>query len=173
MFDSVSAEAFPDSGFDATAGYVAGRYPSSGPIKKRFPNLPHLTIAVTSKQDAQCLDVEPGDAIPEEAPGWFDRAGTGDIIYSMAGWSSLVIAAMGERKFLLWSAHYTGRPHICGPDSCGYPQADATQWTDKGPNGENVDQSLISDRFYSAIGGKVAPPSHDDAEEFIWLSVNT
>ena len=156
LYDSINPASFPGSGFDATAGYVGGKWPSSAGIRARFPNLPHLTIAVNSRQDAQCLDVEPGDASPDEAPGWADRqAARGvdtPIIYCSASAMGAVRAAMGGRRYLLWSAHYTGRPHICGT-GCGYPQADGTQWYDHGPNGENVDQSLISDEFYAAIGG--------------------
>lgn len=158
MFDSVNAAAFPSGGFDATAGYVPGcGYPSSAAIRARFPHLPHLTIATFARLDAQCFDVEPRAGTPAECPGWFDRPGTGNIIYCMASMTNQVRAAMGNRKYFLWSAHYTGRPHICG-NGCGYPSADATQWIDHGPRGENVDQSLLSDAFYRAIGGAEPPP---------------
>jgi len=158
MFDSISASSFPASGFDATAGYVAGTgYPSSASIRKRFPGLPHLTIATFARLDAQCFDVEPRAGTPAECPAWFDRPGTGNVIYCMASWTSQVRAAMGNREYFLWSAHYTGRPHLCGT-GCGYPAADATQWLDHGPRGENVDQSLLSDAFYRNIGGTAPPP---------------
>lgn len=175
MYDSVNAADFPASGFQVTAGYVAGRYPSSKPILARFPNIPHLTIAVTARQDADCLDVEPGDATPAEAPGWFDRQKARGVavpvIYCMASWIGQVKAAMGNRNYLLWSAHYNGVPHICGTHpSCNYPKVDATQWADKGPRGENVDQSLLSDHFYTTITntGDDDMPSSQEVAHAVW-----
>lgn len=163
LYDSINAADFPASGFDATAGYTSGNWPSSAAILRRFPHLPHLTIAISARRDAQCLDVEPGDATPEEAPAWFDRQKTlgvaTPVIYCQASTTATIRAVMGRRDYLMWSAHYTGKAHICGPGSCSYPQADGTQWSDKGPRGENVDQSLISDRFYAAIGGSTPPPT--------------
>lgn len=168
MFDSVNAAAFPPTGFDATAGYTTGRYPSSTAIQARFPNIPHVTIAVTARVDADCLDVEPGDATPAEAPGWFDRRPANRIIYCAASTINQIRAVMGSRDYLLWSAHYTGKPHICG-SGCGYPAADATQWLDRGPNGENVDQSLLSDHFWASITGDDMPSSQEVAQT-VWAT---
>jgi hypothetical protein len=155
MFDSISASSFPAGGFDATAGYLPGSgWPSSAAIRKRFPDKPHLTITTKAAYAAMCLDVEPRAATPAQAPGWFDRADTGPVVYYMASWGAQVRAAMGSRDYIRWSAHYTGHPHICGPGQCGYPQADGTQWIDHGPGGENVDQSLINERFWKALGGQ-------------------
>lgn len=159
MFDSVEPTALPASGFDATAGYVNGKYQSSAGLMSRFPYLPHLTISVFASGNARCLDVEPGDATVDEAPGWHDRQiSLGQrlpIIYTGASQAAALRAAMGSRTYLLWSAHWTYKSHICGPGTCGYPQADATQWSDpQSGNGlGNVDQTLMSDRFFSAIGG--------------------
>jgi hypothetical protein len=81
-----------------------------------------------------------------------------------------VKAMMGDRNYLLWSAHYNGRPHVCSPSECGYPAADATQWADKGPNGENVDQSLLSDKFYTTItgAGEDDMPSSEEVAAAVW-----
>jgi hypothetical protein len=153
MFDSVDPAAFPDPGevsFDVTAGYVDGRWPSSAGIKARFPDLPHLSIAVFSKNDADCLDIEPGNAIPEQAPAWLDRqyarGMARPVIY--CGNSSIVAvrSAVGARPFWWWSANWSRVPHID-------PGADATQWNDRGPNGENVDQTSMSEELYTYLQG--------------------
>ena len=120
------------------------------------------------------LDVEPGDATPEEAPAWFDRRPGNRIIYCMASMANQVKAVMGGRDYLLWSAHYNGVPHICGPGACAYPQADATQWSDKGPRGENVDQSVLSEKFYTEITqpqGEEDMPSSQEIAAAVWQQV--
>lgn len=162
MWDTATPSAIPigGAGCDATAGYIPGcRYPSSEEIRRRVPNKPHLTICTTANADAMCLDVEPRYATPDQTPAWVDRQHARGmampVVYTMASWSAAVRQALGGRQYLLWSAHYgLGRAHICGTDPyCIYPLADATQWANHGPNGENVDQSLLSDRFFAAIGG--------------------
>lgn len=168
MWDTATPAAIPvgGAGCDATAGYIPGsRYPSSEEIRRRVPNKPHLTICTTANADAMCLDVEPRYATPNQTPAWVDRQHARGVampvVYTMASWSAAVRQALGGRQYLLWSAHYgLGRPHICGTDpGCTYPRADATQWADHGPNGENVDQSLLSDTFFAAIGGLGPAPT--------------
>lgn len=155
MFDSVYVSSIPSTGMDAVAGYVGGHWPTFPDLVKRFPHLPALSIAVNSTQDAQCLDVENGDATPAEVPGWLDRMAKAhpdrtSIIYCSASLIPAVRTNAGGRKYLLWSAHYNGQ-HICSPTGCGYQQADATQWTDKGPNGENIDRTVMSSAFLAAF----------------------
>ena len=55
----------------------------------------------------------------------------------------------------LWSAHYTGSPHICGPRSCRATSIDmdGTQWTNAAL-GRNLDESLLAADFFAAP----APP---------------
>lgn len=169
MWDSANALAIPVGGgpADATAGYLPGSgYPSSAEMRRRVPNKPHVTITTTARVDADCLDVEPRCATPGEAPGWFDRAPGNRIIYCPASWTSQLRAALGNRNYLLWSAHYTGKSHICG-SGCGYPQADATQWIDHGPAGENVDQSALGDKFWAAIAGPGQGDDMPSTEEIV------
>jgi hypothetical protein len=162
MFDSVDPAAFPDPAevpFDVTAGYVNGRWPSSVGIKARFPDLPHLSIAVTVAADADCLDIEPGDATAEQAPAWLDRqyarGMARPVIYCGISSIAAVRRAVGSRPFWWWSANWTRVPHID-------PGADATQWDDKGPNGENVDQSQVSPAFYAYLQGDRMPRTLTD-----------
>jgi hypothetical protein len=49
---------------------------------------------------------------------------------------------------VLWCAHYTGTPHICGPQ-CGdglKGGVDATRYVDTG----KVDESLVTPAFWAA-----------------------
>ena len=160
LYDSVNAAAI-QGGMVATAGYVDGNWANSAAMRAAHPNLPHVSIAVFARHDADALDCEPGDATVYEAPGWADRqyarGVTLPIIYTSASNIAELRRVMGGRNFLLWSAHYTYNAHVCG--SCGYPGADATQFADKGPNGENVDLTLMSDAFYVAIGGASSLPA--------------
>lgn len=159
LYDSVDAAAVT-TGMAATAGYIDGRWPSSAAMKAAHPNLPHVSIAVFARDDAMALDCEPGDATIAEAPAWVDRQHARGkalpIVYTSASNIAALRRLMGGRGYLLWSAHYTGTPHICG--SCGYPTADATQFWNHGPHGENVDQTLMSDAFFAAIGGPSSSP---------------
>jgi len=166
LFDSVNAGAIPTGAAApaATAGYVDGWYNNSAAMRAMFPNIPHVAIAVFAKDNADALDCEPGDATIYEAPGWADRQyqrGVAlPIIYTSASNIAELRRVMGGRNFLLWSAHYTGNPHLCG-SGCGYPGADATQFWDHGTHGENIDQTVMSDAFFAAIGGASSLPSPD------------
>jgi hypothetical protein len=163
LYDSVNVGAIPAGAASpaATAGYVDGWYNNSAAMRAAFPNIPHISIAVFARDDAMALDCEPGDATIQEAPGWVDRQhARGNplpIVYTSASNIRALRALMGGRNFLLWSAHYTGTPHLCG--SCGYDGADATQFWDHGTHGENIDQTLMSDAFFVAIGGASSLPA--------------
>jgi hypothetical protein len=158
MFDSTTVADIPSTGMDAVAGYVGGNWPTYAALVKRFPHLPALSIAVNSSQDAQCLDVEKGDATPADVPFWLDKQarlhpGRTPIIYTSASQIAAVRAAAGRRRYLLWSAHYGVGEHVCG--RCGYPGADATQFDDKGAHGEHIDRTVMSAAFLAAFAPKV------------------
>lgn len=156
MFDTVDTALLP-AGF-AYAGYSDGRFANLNQIHARFPQAQVLTIAVFAKDDAECLDVETGDATPAQAAGWVTRQLSRGVkrpcLYASASVMSQVLSAMKEagvsRNLLrLWSAHYTGTPHICGPASCREMSisADGTQWTDRA-RGINLDESLLLADFF-------------------------
>ena len=67
-------------------------------------------------------------------------------VYTNAANMQAVIDAMGNRPFVRFSAHFGQGPHVCGPKTCGFPQADVTQWDDRGPHGQNVDQWIMHAR---------------------------
>jgi len=98
--------------------------------------------------------VENGDAIPANAPTYYDeRTAAGvwrPVLYgSIATTMPEIVQFMGSRprsSYRLWSAHYGAGKHICGPTTCGYAtQVDGTQWIDHG----SWDESLLSDTFFN------------------------
>jgi len=155
MYDCIPSDIphIPDSP-EAVGGYVNGLFAWSTADWDRFPHAHHLTISVNAQTRARCLDVETGDATPQQAPAWLlshaDRSSGLPVIYCDASTLTAVLDAMNAARisrtsYLLWSAHYRNE-HICGPKTCGFPQADGTQWT---THSETVDQSLLSDSFWA------------------------
>lgn len=158
MFDSVDLKQIPEDA-PAVAGYTSGHWPTYPHLAKLWPHARHLSIAVTASHDAECLDVEPGDATPDQAAAWVKRQHARGIkrpvVYtSVSSAQNLIgrLSAAGIKRgdVRLWTAHYTHKPHRCGP-TCGYglqSTADATQWTDKS-HGRNLDESLCGPGFFS------------------------
>src|ERR1035437_10894647 len=72
MFDSVDVGTVPNNP-QAVAGYVGGSWPTYNALVAKFPHAHHLSIAVNASEDAECLDVESGDATAAEAPAWVRR----------------------------------------------------------------------------------------------------
>jgi hypothetical protein len=74
MYDSINVDQIPVDA-QAVAGYVGGKWPTyaDGSLAKRCPKARKLSIAVASRYDAECLDVEPGDATNNVAAGWVKR----------------------------------------------------------------------------------------------------
>lgn len=163
MFDSVDTGLLP-AGY-AYAAYVDGIYANYAAVKGRFLQSDVLSIAVSSASNADCLDIETGDASPESAAAWVTRQlarGTArPCLYADASEMIQVIEAMKaagipRSTLRLWSAHYTNSAHICGPSSCGtLPEnADGTQWTDTA-RGINLDESLLLPDFFGKPGENV------------------
>lgn len=156
MFDSITVDDIPASGGAAVAGYVGGTWPTFTPLVARFPHLPAVSIAVNASEDAQALDIERGNASPDQVAGWLDRMlakypHMTPILYTSASQVATVKQAAGERRHLIWSAHYGHGQHICSPTVCGYPAADATQFADSGPMGGHYDRTEMSPAFLAAI----------------------
>ena len=159
MFDSVTVDAIPARA-EAVAGYVGGQWPTYKTIVAKFPHAKHLSIAVTAQESAECLDVEPGDAAIGQAPGWLKSplAKTANtpkpVLYTSLGQAQALIAACAaagipRSGYLLWTAHWTKTPHLCGPE-CGLGftgHADATQY-DNRYDGKNLDVSHVRPGFF-------------------------
>jgi hypothetical protein len=157
MYDSIDVGQIPRDG-PAAAGYTSGNWPTWQTIRSG-PWSHKLSIAVTaSHDDADCLDVEVGDATPEQAPAWVKRAKQRGVrkpvVYASLSTMPAVLAALGRAGIgrddvRVWTAHYTGTQHICTP-ACGFgfqANADATQWTSDS-HGRNLDESLCDGSFF-------------------------
>lgn len=164
MFDDVTVSLLP-SGYSAYAGYADGIYANLTAIRARFPNAHILDIAVRSSVNATCLDVESGDATNAQAVGWVKaqhaRGLVKPIVYTSAGNAQALINELANNgiardTYLLWTAHYSGKSHICAKTGCGYPNADGTQFTDRAM-GRSLDESVVSDAFFGA-NKPTAPP---------------
>lgn len=157
MYDSVDLSQIP-SGAPAVAGYVGGHWPTYPQLAKRFPHARRVSIAVNASEDAECLDVEAGDARPDQAPAWLARQKQRGLkrprIYCSVSAAQTVIDTLAKAghprsTYRLWTAHYTGSPHVCGPN-CGFgfrSTADATQYTDKAL-GRTLDASHCAPSFW-------------------------
>ena len=171
MFDAVEVAQIPN-GPVAVAGYVDGVWQTAAELADRFPNAHLLSIATSPAHDADCLDVESGDATPADVPGWYERQrGRGverPCIYANASTMQASIVplvrsgAIARPLVRLWSAHWAGE-HICGPASCGALSidADGCQWTDRAW-GRDLDESLLVADFFgtpkpAAARKKAAP----------------
>lgn len=166
MYDSIYVTSLP-SGGDAYAGYVNGKWATWDALvtAKEKTGAKLLSIDVFGNATAHCLDVESGDATNADVLPWFKRMKAAGIpvpvIYTSAGNTQAVINILmlqgkyTRQEFLIWSAHYTGKEHICAPAVCGYAAADATQWTDAGPNG--CDVSAAASYFFPWTLGTGTP----------------
>lgn len=161
MFDSVDVSQLPAGPGFAYAGYVNGRFRTYPDLVKKFPGHHLLSIAVTADADADCLDVEPGDASVDQVGAWVIRQLSLGVhrpcLYASVSQMAAVIRAVHAadaaalNQVRLWTAHYTFTRHICGPASCKQLSltADGTQWTDRS-RGKNLDESALMDDFFTA-----------------------
>lgn len=161
------------SGAFAIAGYVNGRYTNWPAIVAKYGKAGKFLLSIdvqgNAQAGAQCLDVETGDAVIGQVAAWVKATRAAGIaahdlryypkVYTSAGNVAAVISALSaagikRSEYLIWSAHYTGTSHICSPKTCGYPQADATQWTSTF-HGASLDASLAYGYFFAGPGGAV------------------
>lgn len=158
LYDSVTLSAFPANA-QAVAGYVGGSFPTYSNLVARFPDAHHLSVAVNAEEDADCLDIENGDARPDQAPAWYHRQVARGVkkpvFYADASTIPAVIAALTaagikREQYFTWVAHYTFTEHL-------EPGSDATQWTDRALD-RNLDQSLCTEAFFG-----VNPPAKNSA----------
>jgi peptidoglycan hydrolase-like protein with peptidoglycan-binding domain len=151
------------SGLAVYAGYAYGPFNNWAALVARFgktAKLISISPVVETSERVACLDIEPGNASPSSAPA-FVRLGRSGIlakptIYCSAGDTGAVNEALQgagivRSSYYIWSAHWIGK-HICGPATCGYPQADGTQY--------DSNASFDSDIFsaYMFVGAPVPPP---------------
>lgn len=154
QFDAVTLVAVPKDAL-AVACYKNGRFANEAEAHRRFPNAKITTISVRASDLADCLDVENGNATPAECPDYYRRFKARwphrkPIFYTFAGQGAELIAALArigaqpDKDFIYWSAHWDGE-HICGPKTCGFPKAAATQWT---THNETYDQTKCRPSYW-------------------------
>lgn len=157
MFDSVDLSQIPKDA-EAVAGYVDGQWPTFSDLVFKWPEAHRLSIAVSASSDAECLDIETGDATPAQAPAWVRRqikkGVEKPVVYSSVSVmdeviSELQAAGISRNEVRVWTAHYTNN-HLCGPGTCKEmsASADATQWTNNAL-GKSLDQSVLTKGFFS------------------------
>jgi hypothetical protein len=162
MYDTIvpgTAKGAASTSGDAVAGYVGGSWPDYNQMVALFPHDYHLSIAINASEDADCLDIERGDAVPDQAPAWVRRQHARGIrrpaLYTSMSVMPVVEGALGgagipRTAYRLWVADWTGVAHIpSGFDAC--------QWTDHYA-GRNLDASLCLDDFFD--GYPQEPPAH-------------
>lgn len=158
MEDTVTPSAITPNPW-ATAGYSGGNWPDYPALERMFPNAYHLLVLIGNWQGfvGDAMDAEPGDDTVDQCAEWLPHAKPINLLLpcgytSASSVEDLIIKTekqgLKRREFFVWSAHYTFRPHICGPNaygpgqSCGYPQADFTQFSDRW-DGRNLDGSWV------------------------------
>lgn len=161
--DSVTASNTA-KGLSVYAGYVNG-YVSYGSMVARHPGARVLSISVRNgTYGVDVLDVEPG-AATESAMIPFLRssphAHVGKPVIYCAAWQVTTfvnyLARNGHPRssYYIWSAHYGRGLHYCGPHTCGFGQADATQYASNAYYDSDVWQSYMFTG--SGGGGNVTP----------------
>lgn len=149
MLDTVNdpKETFAGLKFDAVAAYGNGKYANFKTAKKQFPDLHVLEIDVSGEGIGNVGDFEPGDMAYSSAGKWAKgriKAGVHRpvIYFSSSHWGeimqSLKAAGLERKDVRIWTAHYTGKEHICS-SKCGFGitgKADATQWGSPPPLGK-------------------------------------
>ena len=114
-YDSINVRGLPPGG-DLYLGYDDGMWPDADEIARTFPGKTVVRVTTNpADNEGDMLDVEKGDATPNDAPGWVQRrrdAGHGGpIVYFPASWRSQIIAAFASAKMplpALFPAAYPG-----------------------------------------------------------------
>lgn len=167
MADAVTVSNLPD-GMDLYAAYVNGRYANLAQVKARFPGKTVIAITVMASANiGDCLDVENGDAIPGDAPGWVRRrrlqGHDGPLVYcSESAWSSVkgAFAAARTDQPGYWVAGYPGAEGDAIPvGTVGH------QWIDH--NGQ-WDESIMVDY----LPGIDPAPTTQEEEMPLYTTIN-
>lgn len=174
MYDDVTAALIPADA-EYVAYYTDGRYANLAACKARCTKAKFVGIAVKSSDPAEALDVEPGDATIADVFYWLKGKAKKDgpfiapMIYIQASDADELMMHMDanhfvqKRDFLLWTAHYTGKAHLCGPSTCKecHAEADATQFTNRA-NGKSLDESVVAS--WALRSSSAAPASVPDSD---------
>ena len=160
MWDTITLSTVPANPF-ALAGYTSGSWPTYLLLRKAYPNAHTISIAVNSRNHADCLDDEPGDATPAQAGPWavadiaagFAKPCVYSDLSNMPSVQASLAAALGptwRSRVFLWLAWYRYTPGLVA----GY---DAVQWTDRAHN-LNLDESTVTLDFLTIAQPPYVPP---------------
>jgi hypothetical protein len=150
MFDAVDLSQIP-AGAPAVAEYVGGNWPTFDELSSAFPRARLLSIAVSASEAAECLDVENGDATPEQAPSWVvlmhARGVWRPCVYAGADAHAEIEQALTRlgvprQEYRRWLADWTFVPGV----PVGF---DARQWTNRALS-RNLDESSTLPSFWQA-----------------------
>ena len=169
MFDTAGdpGVTFHGLAVEAVAAYGNGSFANHAKAVASFPNAHVLKIDVKGEHIGNAGDFEPGDmAIGHAGPWAKQRVIAGIhrpvIYFSVSKWSaimqSLQAAGLGRGDVRIWTAHYTGKAHLCSA-ACGFGvtgTADATQWASPQTpgtlppeyHGRNLDVSMTAGNFW-------------------------
>ncbi len=180
MFDTTDdpRRTFAGLTVEAVAAYGNGKYANYRVAKVEFPHVPVLEIDVLGRSIGDTGDFEAGDMPYSEAGSWakgriYAGVRRPVVYFSVSNWQaimrSLRAAGLARSDVRTWTAHYTGKPHLCS-SACGFGVtgvADATQWgSSDAPGtlpphyaGRNMDVSMTDAHFFgSAPTPAPAPP---------------
>jgi hypothetical protein len=158
MLDGVNAGEVP-AGAAIYAGYVDGNWQSLTALTVAHPGALHVSICVSATGDARVLDVEKGDATPEQAPGWTERQRAAGNAYPVVycnekqSWPAVKTAftAQGVEPPLYWVAAYVDDPTKVPAIPDG---AIGLQYYDYG----GYDASVVAD-YWPGLDPAPAPPA--------------
>lgn len=156
MYDGITAAALPA---DATmvAGYVDGDWPDANALAARFPHALVVRIASSAAtNDATVLDVENGDATPEESVNWVltrRHAGIDPSVYcDEAAWPQ-VRAAFGT--------HGVPEPHWWVAQYDGIAELPAGAVAKQYKTAPGWDESIVAD-YWPGVDPEAAPTPEEN-----------
>lgn len=160
MYDACTAGNIPFA-TEAAACYVNGGCSNEAAVRARRPKY-LLTISTNAGGDADCLDVESGDATPDQAAGWvarqFARGVYRPCVYGTeSSWDGSMLhdlSGFGDR-IRRWVAAWDNSATV----PAGY---DAHQY--RGGVHEPFDVSVCLPNFFD-------PPQPTDPHHYEWFSV--
>jgi hypothetical protein len=181
MYDGINALAagiakeFPSAAM--VAGYINGKYAWSQQDWNLFPHANHVQITITASVNAaDVLDVEAGDASPNQTAGWIAMRKAAGYYRPTIYCSRSVIPAVrsGTGSYILgkdydiWVADYTGSAHqVTAPGSPSATCA-ATQYQSTA----NYDVSVVYDGGWPHRKSPVPAPTRLPAPSGISVTLH-
>jgi hypothetical protein len=148
MFDSTTPDQIPADA-KMVAGYVNGSYFWKGIDWRRFPNAIQVHITVSAVNTGGVLDVESGDATPDQAPGWIKaRLAAGlarPAVYVNRSNLDAVIAACTAEGLVAGHHYWIWLATLDGTVPAEFPGLIAVQDKSAAILGYNADSSVVFD----------------------------